>query len=185
MGCHEVRVQRQTKPWIYNLCIIVYGKWYMVYGIWGCVWSRGAEDTVPVSKAVMRSVECKPVTVVIIFHLSRVSLLHVSRHYLWYIMKVIIQIVGIWSLEGRIFHLSIGTSITLQNWSIMNIPQYLCEHVMDVICLWTQELAMFLSLMQCIPPHTLISDHTCTCNILYLSIDCTVHGLCSSLLSTH
>ena len=36
----------------------------------GCVWSRGAEDTVPVSKAVMRSVESKPVTVVIIFHLS-------------------------------------------------------------------------------------------------------------------
>ena len=39
-----------------------------------------------------------------------------------YIHLFIIQIVGIWSLEGRIFHLSIGTSITFQNWSIMNIP---------------------------------------------------------------
>ena len=68
---------------------MVYG-----YGIWGCVWSRGAEDTVPVSKAVMRSVESKPVTVVIIFHLSSVLFLYcMSQDIIYGKSKFIIQTV--------------------------------------------------------------------------------------------
>ena len=181
----------QTKPWIYNLCIIVYG-----YGIWGCVWSRGAEDTVPVSKAVMRSVESKPVTVVIIFHLSSVLFLYcMSQDIIYGKSKFIIQTV--WNMPVPCG----GKDLSSSNWHFNHTPK-LVSRLASVfrwafpsisVNMWWMLSACGHKSWQCSQfaamhsstPHTLICDHTCTCNILYLSIDCIVHGLCSSLLSTH
>ena len=175
----------QTKPWIYNLCIIVYG-----YGIWGCVWSRGAEDTVPVSKAVMRSVESKPVTVVIIFHLSSVLFLYcMSQDIIYGKSKFIIQTV--WNMPVPCG----GKDLSSSNWHFNHTPK-LVSRLASVfrwafpsisVNMWwmlskSWQCSQFAAMHSSTHPHLWSHMHM---QYLISYIDCTLHGLCSSLLSTH